>query len=259
MHTRPIDVVAAPRPWTRRPVPFALLLLAGVIVVYLLAGTVAHLLGLGQNALLVLANGALVLGGGALLTARGGTRAAGIARRPWGRAFAVSAPLFLPAAVLLVLALALGGDASLPSLATYAGLALMVGVAEEVLFRGLVYGALRRLGIGRAVVGSAVAFGVLHLLNLARGASPVLTALQVVYAFALGCAYAAALERGGRLVPLVAAHAATDLLAYVAGNGTLMTGGYEAVTAVLTGVYIVVFGGYAWWLVRAARAVPLRT
>lgn len=242
-------------PFARRPVPFTLLLVLAVIVVYVVAGALTKVLALPTDALLVLANGVLLMGGAALLVARGGVRGAGVAWRPWGRAWTVSLPLFLPALVTLVLALVLGGDAAPASLARYAGLALLVGAAEETIFRGLAYGALRRLGVGRAVLLSAAAFGVLHLLNVARGASPVLTVLQVLYAFALGCAYAAALERGGHLVPLVAAHAATDLLGFVAGGGTLESGGYEVLTGVLTAAYVVVFGGYAWWLVRRRGAL----
>ncbi len=237
----------------RRPVRFVLVLVLGVVAAYLAAGTVTHLLGLPPQALVAMADVILLAVGGAVLWRRGGVRAAGIRPQPWRRAFALSAPLFLAAGVTLVLALIYGGDWRPAALLPFLLLAVLVGATEEVLFRGLAYGALRQLGIGRAVALSAALFGLLHLLNLGQGAGALATVLQVLYAFALGCAFAAALEAGGRLVPLIAAHAATDLFAFVAGGGVVNGPGHETLTAIITVFYIVVFGSYAAWVLRPPR------
>jgi hypothetical protein len=143
-----------------------------------------------------------------------------------------------------------GGTWAPQQLLTFAPLALLVGLTEEVLFRGLGYAALRRLGVGRAVIGSSLMFGLLHLLNLGQGAGLLVTVLQVVYAFVLGCAFAAGLEAGGRLTPLVAAHAATDLFAFVAGGGVVNGPGHEGLVAGITAGTIVVFGVYSIWVLR---------
>jgi hypothetical protein len=233
--------------FTRRQAAFAIVLTIAIIVA---AGAVTQIFDLPAEMLVVLADVPLALLGLYVLRRRGGLRGAGIQPQPRGRAFTLSAPLFLPAVVTLALAVGLGGNWAPQRVLVFALLALLVGITEEVLFRGVVYTALRRLGVGRAVVGSAAIFGVMHLMNIARGADPLTTGLQVVYAFALGCAFAAALEAGGRLLPLIAAHAGTDLFGFVAGDGVVSGPGYETLTAIITVAYIVVFGSYTVWVLR---------
>jgi membrane protease YdiL (CAAX protease family) len=242
-----------------RSVAFVVFVVIAIALAYAIAGGVATRLGWSQESLLALANGILAVAGGVALWRRGGLAGAGIEPRPWRRALALSTPLFLPAAVTLVLALVFGGAWSAPGVATYVGLALLVGLAEELQFRGLIYGALRRFGATRGVVISAALFGLLHTMNIARGAGVAGSLLQVVYAFAFGCAFAAALELGGRLAPLIAAHALTDLFAYLAGQGATYAGGHDALIGAVTVAYVLVLGGYAWWLLRRVprrAAVP---
>jgi membrane protease YdiL (CAAX protease family) len=64
---------------------------------------------------------------------------------------------------------------ALPSTGGVAALALVVGagVAEEAFFRRLLYGRLLRWGAAPAVVGSAVAFGLLHIPLHGTAAFPV--------------------------------------------------------------------------------------
>jgi len=258
VNTAPIGRLgpAADPPFARRPVAFVILLTLATFVAYVAAGALTRQLGLDPRLFIVLADVPLLLVGAAVLARRGGLRGAGIRPQPWGRAFGLTALLFLPAVVTLALALRFGGSWAPAEILTFALLALLVGLTEEVLFRGLAYSALRRLGVTRAALGSALIFGLLHLLNVAQGAGFVVTVLQVVYAFALGSAFAAGLEAGGRLTPLVAAHAATDLFAYIAGGGTVNGSGHEGLIAVITAGSIVVFGVYTVWLLRSAAAAP---
>lgn len=239
---------------THRPVTFVAFVCLGVTLAYLLAGTITHVLGLSPWAMVAIADTILLAVGGGVLWRRGGLPAAGIRARSWRQAFTVSAPLFLPAAVTLALALAYGGQWRPASVLGFFVLAALVGLTEEILFRGLVFGALRRTGARGAVAVSAALFGLLHMLNIAAGAGVLATVLQVLYAFALGCAMAAALEVGGRLLPLVAAHASTDLFAYIAGAGVVERAGHEGVTAAITVATILVLGAYTAWLLRRPPA-----
>jgi membrane protease YdiL (CAAX protease family) len=54
-----------------------------------------------------------------------------------------------------------------------AGVALLAAVAEEALFRRLLYDRLLRFGVMTAVVGSAVAFALVHLPAYGVAAMPV--------------------------------------------------------------------------------------
>ncbi|MEJ2289810.1 MAG: CPBP family glutamic-type intramembrane protease, partial [Deinococcales bacterium] len=138
--------------FTRRQAMLAIVLTIAIIVA---AGAITQIFDLPAEMLVVLADVPLALLGLYVLRRRGGLRAAGIQPQPWGRAFTLSAPLFLPAVVTLALALRFGGNWAPQRVLVFALLALLVGITEEVLFRGVVYTALRRLGVGRAVVGSA--------------------------------------------------------------------------------------------------------
>lgn len=90
------------------------------------------------------------------------------------------------------------GRVSWPETAIAAAAMLCAGVLEEILFRGLLLGALMPRGLRRAVWLSALAFGLVHALNLLGGAGAGETAAQIVCACAVGvmaCAAHAALRK----------------------------------------------------------------
>ncbi|NTW39550.1 MAG: CPBP family intramembrane metalloprotease [Cellulomonadaceae bacterium] len=105
-------------------------------------------------------------------------------------------------------------------IAAIALLAVLVGFVEETFLRGLVLRWLLPGGRWRAVLVSALAFGLLHALNVVGGADPGSTALQVVYATGIGVGFAAVTLRTGVLWPLVVLHATTDLAGFVAIGAT---------------------------------------
>lgn len=78
---------------------------------------------------------------------------------------------------------------------------LLIPFAEELLFRGIGYSALRRYGLVVAILGSAAIFG------LAHGFTVVLVA-----AFLLGVVNAWMVERSGSIWPAVAAHAVNNTI-----------------------------------------------
>ena len=98
---------------------------------------------------------------------------------------------------------AVAGGWTLLGLVAFGG--LIVPFAEELLFRGVVYTALRRYGAVVATLGSAALFGIAH------GVSVVL-----VIAFLFGVLNAVLVERsGGSIWPAVLAHATNNTIAFV--------------------------------------------
>ena len=87
-----------------------------------------------------------------------------------------------------------------------------IGFAEELAFRGYLYRALEiKLGEGKAIVISAVAFGSFHLINLTH--APVQDVLlQVLYAFCIGMAFAVVRAKTKSLLWPVIAHAALNFV-----------------------------------------------
>ncbi len=96
---------------------------------------------------------------------------------------------------------------------------LMVGILEELVFRGVVFGALlqawkqKRYGKLGAVVVSGVLFGLVHLINLIKNPHAVFEVLeQVGYSTLIGVLLAAAVLRTGGLVFSVVVHALFNLV-----------------------------------------------
>ncbi|HZG89469.1 MAG TPA: type II CAAX endopeptidase family protein [Pseudonocardia sp.] len=82
--------------------------------------------------------------------------------------------------------------------------AVLVPFAEELLFRGVGYGALRRYGVGIAVVASSLVFGIAH------GTNVVLPA-----AIVLGIITALLYERSRSIWPGVVAHGLNNAIVFV--------------------------------------------
>ena len=92
--------------------------------------------------------------------------------------------------------------------------ALAVGVGEEALFRGLLMGTLRaRHSAGRALVISSAVFAVAHAGNALWGQSPLLTAQQVGFTFAIGALFGAIALQTASLWPAILLHAVWDAYA----------------------------------------------
>lgn len=123
------------------------------------------------------------------------------------------------------------------SLPLWAGLILygiVSPVAEEIVFRGLVYNRLHRLfGLPFAVIGSAVLFGVYHG-----------NVVQALYGFILGLFIAVLYERYGSFAVPVLSHSAANICIYVISANelwqeTVMNWGVCAVSGVTA---IILFG-----------------
>ncbi len=120
-------------------------------------------------------------------------------------------------------------------------LALVVApIAEEALFRGVVYPLLRRrVGVAVSALVSSVAFAVLH-------GNPV----QFVLALPLGIVLALMYERGRKLWPCIVGHAAVNLVSMFA-SGVIAALTSPVVVAALLGAFGLAL--WRWSPVLAAR------
>ena len=89
---------------------------------------------------------------------------------------------------------------------------LATGFFEETIFRGVLLGFLRPLGIGKAVAISSVLFATGHLTRLLFGSAPATVGWQILFTFCFGVAYCAMRLRMGTIWPLILLHALWDLL-----------------------------------------------
>ncbi|MFZ3583891.1 CPBP family intramembrane glutamic endopeptidase [Loktanella sp. DJP18] len=100
------------------------------------------------------------------------------------------------------------------SLQSIAILSILIGLFEELLFRGvLLHGLRSRVTAGWAIIGSGVLFGLFHAVNAIVGQNLALTAIQMVGATGLGLFFAAITVQARSLWPAIALHALWDAFA----------------------------------------------
>ena len=95
---------------------------------------------------------------------------------------------------------------------------LLVGLAEETLFRGLVLQILLPEGVRTAVFGSALLFAGLHFLNALSGDGLGNFLFQAIFTFSLGVTFALLRLRTNTLLPLIALHASFDLITFAGSS-----------------------------------------
>ena len=238
---------------SKHPYLFTIFLVLAIIVIYLIAGTAVALLKLPNNDLYFSANLGLALLGALLLTGMHFWK--GVGFRPL--VLRRDLRLYWLPLILVVLNLIYGVEIkSASSIAYYFVLAGMVGFVEEVYFRGFILRALAPKGTVRAIIISSVLFGLLHSLNVLGGSNALYTLLQVVYALAIGLAFAAITLRTGVIWPLVIIHALIDFTSFIA-SGRVGTSSFTTLDVVIALLTTVAFTAYAIYFMRSTRSPQL--
>ena len=155
---------------------------------------------------------------------------------------------FLPLAELASCNLWHGVQVNFPPLETltYILTMLIAGFLEEVLFRGLLFTALRPRGLKRAVLISALTFGLGHIVNLLNGAALLPTLLQLCYACAIGLLFTVLFQKSGSILPGILTHSLLNALSAFSIEGVAV---YQIITAALLTLTALL---YTLWLVKKA-------
>ena len=128
---------------------------------------------------------------------------------------------------------------------------LCVGLLEEVIFRGLLFEAMRKDSTKAAIIVSSVTFGIGHIINLINGSGAELlpNLLQVVYATAAGFMFVMMYYRSKSLVVCIAAHGLFNAISVFA-NESAASDRMRILTALLL---TVITGSYAAFLALSVR------
>jgi uncharacterized protein len=149
-------------------------------------------------------------------------------------------------------------DRSLLSMVAANGFA--AGVMEELIFRGLVLGALLSRwgvtgsGLWRALVVSSLLFSAPHALNILSGAQLLTTIAQLVWALQLGIVFGALVVAGGSVWPVAALHGLSN--AYIHANRFGLNVTIELPAATLLALAPVPLVLYSWALLKRTRRLP---
>jgi membrane protease YdiL (CAAX protease family) len=113
---------------------------------------------------------------------------------------------------------------------------LCVGLAEELLTRGVATNLLRRAGYTErgVFVLSSLLFGLLHSVNILSGQSAIAVAITVVYTFGFGAMMYLSMRVTGRIVWAILLHAATDPVTFLATGGIDAHGSTSGDSALLS-------------------------
>lgn len=125
---------------------------------------------------------------------------------------------------------------------------LCVGFLEEVIFRGLLFNAMRKDGVKSAILVSSLTFGMGHIINLFNGSGAELlpNLLQVIYATAAGFMFVMIYYKTESLLVCIGAHGVFNALSVFVKEEAV-----SDVMHILSCVFlIVVCGGYAVYLTR---------
>lgn len=128
---------------------------------------------------------------------------------------------------------------------------LCVGFLEEVIFRGLLFEAMRGDSVKAAVIVSSVTFGIGHIINLINGSGAELlpNLLQVIYATAAGFMFVMMYYKSKSLLICIVAHGLFNALSAFA-NEANATAEMRILTAILL---TVITGSYALYLALSMK------
>ena len=126
-----------------------------------------------------------------------------------------------------------------------------VGFLEEVIFRGLLFNAMREGSVRAAVIVSSLTFGIGHIINLINGSGAELlpNLLQVIYATAAGFMFVMMYYKSKSLIGCIVTHGAFNALSVFA-NEANATAEMRILTAILL---TVVTGSYAMYLALSMK------
>ena len=129
---------------------------------------------------------------------------------------------------------------------------LCVGFLEEVIFRGLLFRAMEKDNVKRAIIVSALTFGLGHIVNLINGSGrdPVSSLVQIVFAVLVGFTLVWIFYHGGSMIPCIVFHSANNALKVFAAEGSLSP---QTEMILNLAVIIVILGGYSCYLVRTFK------
>ena len=172
------------------------------------------------------------------------------------KASAKSMLFYIPILVMLTANLWYGVTLSYGVLETVLYILTMfcVGFLEEVIFRGLLFEAMRKDNVKAAIIVSSVTFGIGHIINLINGSGAELlpNLLQVIYATAAGFMFVMMYYKSKSLIGCIVTHGAFNALSVFADEANA-TAEMRILTAILL---TVITGSYALYLALSMKGKP---
>ena len=129
-----------------------------------------------------------------------------------------------------------------------------VGFLEEVIFRGLLFNAMRKDSLKAAVIVSSVTFGIGHIINLINGSGAELlpNLLQIVYATAAGFMFVMMYLKTDSLIGCITAHGLFNAISVFADESNA-TAEMRILTCALLTVITGAYAAYLAWTMKGRK------
>lgn len=238
--------------------PYAAAVLAGVLCTFMtaLGMAVSQIAGLEGDAIYAGATVSLLISViiGLIIMKRTGFTLAGFGFSRNEKGTANKIGWYIPLVVIEILPVALYGfDSSLTGvqLVILACFTISVGFNEEIYFRGFILKFLEQKGSKKAIIGSSVIFGVLHLINALNGKNTFYLILQMSFAFLVGLVLAEIVTITKSLWVPIIWHASHDFISGVTGDAL------DVKALILLGIQVailIVYAVYMWKISTAKEA-----
>lgn len=134
---------------------------------------------------------------------------------------------------------------------------LLVGIVEEIIFRGLLFRAMEKDNPKPAIIVSSITFGIGHIINLlSSGLDNLLpNILQVLYATAAGFMFVIIFYKGGSLLPCIITHSLFNAMS-VFSSPRLSENNIQIITAI---ILIIISIAYTLILLKTLKPVEQST
>lgn len=190
----------------------------------------------------------MILSGAALLWLMGWWRESGFNGPQHWRSMRLHwIGLALPVAAVLILGIHVTEPGKLAGLALTT---IIIGIQEEMIFRGLAMRALLPGGALRAVLITSLLFGVMHIGNLFGGADLTYTLVQVLASVMGAIGLGAIRVRTNTVWGLIGLHAINDFTMFITRDEVNVTQAQSTFYLVGKIVYCLVMLGYGLYLMR---------
>ena len=126
------------------------------------------------------------------------------------KAYLYFIPLFLVVSVNLWNGVNINNSAS--EIIFYILNMINVGFIEEIIFRSFLFKMMAKDNIKRAIIVSAITFGIGHIINLLNGADLIPTLMQICYAISIGYLFVIIFYKSKSLIPCIITHCLVNSL-----------------------------------------------
>lgn len=136
-----------------------------------------------------------------------------------------------------------------------AGLALVVGFNEEVIFRGLMLQSLLKKGYIKAIVITSILFSLSHLGSILAGGGIISTIVQIGFALSIGFCFAVLALKNKLIWPLILIHGLIDFSGLLNQSDKVVSNGMNTAEILVSAGYITLFLGYGLFLLRKMNGI----